>query len=205
MLSEYGQKLDERAKLFLHRLRAAGERMNAQIEQMLSLHKLSQTELQLQTVNLSNIAQEILINLKANEPHRQVETTIQEGLKVCGDPILLRVMLENLLSNAWKYTSKREVAKIEFGAILESGGSPKFYVRDNGAGFNIIYAKKLFRPFQRMHSQAEFPGTGVGLASVQRIVQKHGGQIWAEAAVDRGATFYFTLPVERENKNKAIS
>jgi signal transduction histidine kinase/DNA-binding NarL/FixJ family response regulator len=205
LLSEYGQKLDERAKLFLHRLRAAGERMNAQIEQMLSLHKLSQTELQLQTVNLSNIAQEILINLKANEPHRQVETTIQEGLKVCGDPILLRVMLENLLSNAWKYTSKREVAKIEFGAILESGGSPKFYVRDNGAGFNIIYAKKLFRPFQRMHSQAEFPGTGVGLASVQRIVQKHGGQIWAEAAVDRGATFYFTLPVERENKNKAIS
>jgi signal transduction histidine kinase/DNA-binding NarL/FixJ family response regulator len=205
LLSEYGQKLDERAKLFLHRLRAAGERMNAQIEQMLSLHKLSQTELQLQTVNLSNIAQEILINLKANEPHRQVETTIQEGLTVCGDPILLRVMLENLLSNAWKYTSKREVAKIEFGAILESGSSPKFYVRDNGAGFNIIYAKKLFRPFQRMHSQAEFPGTGVGLASVQRIVQKHGGQIWAEAAVDRGATFYFTLPVEKENKNKAIS
>ncbi|WP_276752221.1 sensor histidine kinase [Chlorogloeopsis fritschii] len=193
LLSEYANQLDERAKLFLNRLCIASDRMNAQIEHMLSLHQLSQTEIQSQAVNLSKIAQETLANLKANEPNRQVETTIQEGLVVYGDSILLRVVLENLLSNAWKYTSKRQGAKIEFGAVLESESLPKFYVRDNGAGFNMTYAQKLFRPFQRMHSQKEFSGTGIGLASVQRIVQKHGGQIWAEAAVDRGATFYFTL------------
>jgi signal transduction histidine kinase/DNA-binding NarL/FixJ family response regulator len=197
LLSEYANQLDERAKLFLNRLCVASDRMNAQIEHMLSLHQLSQTEIQSQAVNLSKIAQETLANLKANEPNRQVETTIQEGLVVYGDSILLRVVLENLLSNAWKYTSKRQEAKIEFGAVLESESLPKFYVRDNGAGFNMTYAQKLFRPFQRMHSQKEFSGTGIGLASVQRIVQKHGGQIWAEAAVDRGATFYFTLSEQR--------
>ncbi|MDM9384955.1 ATP-binding protein [Chlorogloeopsis sp. ULAP01] len=197
LLSEYGNQLDERAKFFLNRLCVACDRMNAQIEHMLSLHKLSQTEIQPQTVNLSQIAQEILANLKANEPHRQVETTIQEGLVVYGDSILLRVVLENLLSNAWKYTAKRKEAKIEFGAALESDSLPKFYVRDNGAGFNMKYAQKLFRPFQRMHSQKEFSGTGIGLTSVQRIIQKHGGRIWAEAAVDEGATFYFTLSEHR--------
>ncbi|MFQ4146906.1 ATP-binding protein [Chlorogloeopsis sp. ULAP02] len=197
LLSEYGNQLDERAKFFLNRLGIASDRMNAQIEHMLSLHKLSQTEIQPQTVNLSKIAQEIVVNFKANELNRQVETTIQEELVVYGDPVLLRVVLENLLSNAWKYTAKRKEAKIEFGAVLESNSLSKFYVRDNGVGFNMTYAQKLFRPFQRMHSQQEFSGTGIGLASVQRLVQKHGGRIWAEAAVDRGATFYFTLSEQR--------
>ncbi|MCX7594359.1 MAG: ATP-binding protein [Fischerella sp.] len=193
LLNEYGSQLDDRARLYLNRMCLAAERMNAQIEHMLSIHQISRAEIQPQKVNLSNIAQEILAHLKSSEPHRQVETTIEEGLTAYGDPVLLRVVLENLLSNAWKYTSQRQNAQIEFGAMPKSNSSPTFYVRDNGVGFNMTQAQKLFHPFQRMHSQTEFPGTGVGLASVQRIIQKHGGHIWAEAAVDRGATFYFTL------------
>ncbi len=193
LLNEYGNQLDDKGKHYLNRLCTAADRMNAQIDQMLSLHKLSRVEIKSETVNLSNIASDILANLKTTEPNRKVETIIQEGLTTHGDPVLLRVVLENLLSNAWKYTSQREVARIEFGCAPETDGLPTFYIKDNGAGFNMKYAEKLFRPFQRMHSQSEFPGTGVGLASVQRIIHKHGGRIWAEAAVDQGSTFYFTL------------
>ncbi|WP_026730856.1 ATP-binding protein [Fischerella sp. PCC 9605] len=202
LLNEYGSKIDEQAKLYFSRMCLAAERMNNQIEHMLSLHQLSRVEIQPQKVNLSNIAQEILAHLKASEPNRQVETTIQEELTAYGDPVLLRVVLENLLSNAWKYTSQRQKAQIEFGAMPKSNSSPTFYIRDNGAGFNMTYAQKLFRPFQRMHSQTEFSGTGVGLASVQRIIQKHGGNIWAEAAVDRGASFYFTLSEEQVQEGR---
>jgi hypothetical protein len=167
--------------------------MNTQIDAMLSLHKLTQVELKRETVQLSGIAQEILSHLKAVEANRQVETHVAQELTVNGDPVLLRVMLENLLSNAWKYSAKVEQARIEFGVKKEKNGFSVFYVRDNGAGFDINRADKLFRPFQRLHSDNEFPGTGVGLASVQRIIHKHGGRIWVEAAVGQGATFYFTI------------
>ncbi|PMB22383.1 sensor histidine kinase [Fischerella thermalis] len=193
LMNDYGSQLDEQAKYYIQRICLATERMNDHIEHMLSLHQLSRVEIQPQTINLSNMAQEILANLKASDPGRQVETIIQAELTAHGDPVLLRIVLENLLSNAWKYTSQRQEARIEFGAVSESEGLPTFYVRDNGAGFNMKYADKLFRPFQRMHTQEEFPGTGVGLASVQQIVKKHGGRIWTEAAVNQGATFYFTL------------
>lgn len=193
LMNDYGSQLDEQAKYYIQRICLATERMNDHIEHMLSLHQLSRVEIQPQTINLSNMAQEILANLKASDPERQVETIIQAELTAHGDPVLLRIVLENLLSNAWKYTSQRQEARIEFGAVSESEGLPTFYVRDNGAGFNMKYADKLFRPFQRMHTQEEFPGTGVGLASVQQIVKKHGGRIWTEAAVNQGATFYFTL------------
>lgn len=193
LLNEYGSQLDEQAKYYINRMCLAAERMNNQIEHILSLHQLSRVEIQPQTINLSNMAQEILANLKASDPERQVETIIQAELTAHGDPVLLRIVLENLLSNAWKYTSQCQKARIEFGATPESHSLPTFYVQDNGAGFNMKYAEKLFRAFQRMHSQEEFPGTGVGLASVQQIVKKHGGRIWVEAAVNQGATFYFTL------------
>ena len=193
LLDEYGSQLDEQAKYYIKRMCLAAERMNDQIEHMLCLHQLSRVETQPQIVNLSNMAQEILANLKASNPDRQVETIIQAELIAHGDPVLLRVVLDNLLSNAWKYTSQCQEARIEFGAVSESDGLPTFYLRDNGAGFNMKYTEKLFRPFQRMHTQEEFPGTGVGLSSVQQIIKKHGGRIWAEAAVNQGATFYFTL------------
>ncbi|KAB8317141.1 response regulator [Tolypothrix campylonemoides VB511288] len=190
---KYNNQLDEQAKQYLNRVSTSAKGINTQIDAMLSLHKLTQVELKRETVDLSGIAQEILSHLKAVEANRQVETHVAQGLTVNGDPVLLRVMLENLLSNAWKYSAKVEQPRIEFGVTKESDGSSVFYVRDNGAGFDMKRADKLFRPFQRLHSDNEFPGTGVGLASVQRIIHKHKGRIWVEAAVGQGATFYFTI------------
>jgi signal transduction histidine kinase/DNA-binding response OmpR family regulator len=190
---KYSNQLDEQGKQYLKRVCASAQGMNKQIDVMLSLHKLTRLELKRETVDLSTMAKEILCNLKAIEANRQVETHVAEGLTVYGDPVLLRVMLENLLSNAWKYSAKVKQARIEFSEIKKPNGSSVFYVQDNGVGFDLIRANKLFRPFQRLHSDDEFPGTGVGLASVQRIIHKHGGRIWVEAAVDQGATFYFTI------------
>jgi hypothetical protein len=190
---KYNNQLDEQAKQYLNRVSTSAKGINTQMDAMLSLHKLTQVELKRETVDLSGIAEEILSHLKAVEARRQVETQVAQGLTVNGDPVLLRVMLENLLSNAWKYSAKVEQARIEFGVKKEKNSSSAFYVRDNGAGFDMKRADKLFRPFQRLHSDNEFPGTGVGLASVQRIIHKHGGRIWVEAAVGRGATFYFTI------------
>ncbi|ARV60702.1 histidine kinase [Nostocales cyanobacterium HT-58-2] len=190
---KYNNQLDEQGKQYLNRVSTSAKRMNTQIDEMLSLHKLTRVEIKRATVDLSSIAKEILSSLKAVEANRQVETYVAEGLTVDGDPVLLRVMLENLLSNAWKYSSKVQQARIEVGMTTETDGSSVFYVRDNGAGFDMTRADKLFRPFQRLHSDNEFPGTGVGLASVKRIIQKHGGRIWVDAAVGQGVTFYFTI------------
>lgn len=190
---KYNSQLDEQARNYLNRICTSAQGMNRQIDEMLSLHKLTRLELKRETVDLSSMAKEILSNLKAVEANRQVETHVAEELTVDGDPVLLRVMLENLLFNGWKYSSKVGQARIEFGVTKETDGSSVFYVQDNGAGFNMNRANKLFRPFVRLHSDNEFPGTGVGLASVQRIIHKHGGRIWVEAAVDQGATFYFTI------------
>jgi len=143
-------------------------------------------------VNLSTLAQDITEDLKMADPDRQVEFVIAEGVTVSGDPTLIRVALENLIGNAWKFTRKNENARIELG-MMTQGKKHVYYVRDNGAGFDMKYADKLFAPFQRLHSATEYTGTGVGLASVQRIIRRHGGDIWAESVVDKGTTFYFTL------------
>ena len=143
-------------------------------------------------VDLSGLARSIATGLHKTQPERQVEFVIQDGLIAKGDPQLLQVALDNLLGNAWKFTSKKPQARIEFGA-MHPDGSAMYFVRDDGAGFDTAYAKKLFGAFQRLHSPSEFQGTGIGLATVQRVIHRHGGRIWAEAEVEKGATFYFTL------------
>ena len=160
---------------------------------LLRLSRVSIGELTTRRVDLSRLAEDILSQLRSEAPERQVEQRIAPGIVAEGDAGLLRIVLENLLSNAWKYMAKCARAWIEFGARLESDCSLLFYVRDNGAGFDMKHAAQLFQPFRRLHRQEEFPGSGVGLATVQRIVSRHGGRIWAEAAPGQGAAFYFTL------------
>ncbi len=168
--------------------------MSALIEDLLRLARLARIELHRQRVSLSQMAQKLVSRFQASSSERRVDFRIQKGLEVYGDDGLLHVALENLLSNAWKYSSRRERGVIEFGALPQADGSLVYFVRDNGAGFNMRFADKLFSPFQRFHRADEYDGTGVGLATVQRIIHRHGGRIWAESEVDRGATFYFTLP-----------
>ena len=192
VLEDYTDKLDDQGKDYLGRIRAASQRMALLIDDLLNLSRISQAELSREQVNLSNLATSILEELKRNEPARQVEFLVQEGLIDSGDQRLLRIVLENLLGNAWKFTSKHARAKIEFGQ-LKIGMRDVYFVRDNGAGFDMAYADKLFVPFQRLHSLSEFSGTGIGLATVQRIIQRHGGAVWAEGALGKGATFYFSF------------
>jgi signal transduction histidine kinase len=146
-------------------------------------------------VELSALAREIIGELRADQPERDVEVRVADGLLASGDPHLLRLALTNLLANAWKFTSNRRHATIDFGRYSQGdrAGTVVFYIRDNGAGFNMDYAGKLFEPFQRLHSAAEFPGNGLGLAIVQRIIRRHGGQVWAESRPGSGATFFFTM------------
>jgi light-regulated signal transduction histidine kinase (bacteriophytochrome) len=162
------------------------------IDDLLNLSRLSRSELKRETVDFSAMARDVLAKLARGEPDRVVETTIQDGMTTEGDKRLLKVALENLLGNAWKFTGKRTDATITFDSEV-SGGMVTYVVRDNGAGFDMAYSDKLFGVFQRLHGAHEFEGTGVGLATVQRIVRRHGGSIRAEGAVDRGATFTFDL------------
>jgi light-regulated signal transduction histidine kinase (bacteriophytochrome) len=150
----------------------------------------------LESVDLSRVASRICTALQQAHPNQQVDFAIQPGLRAQADPQLLQVVLENLLNNAWKFTSKHPQARIEFGAISQANDIPIYFVRDDGVGFDMTYTDKLFGPFQRLHSMQEFPGNGIGLATVQRIVHRHGGRVWAEGAVERGATIYFTLAAE---------
>jgi light-regulated signal transduction histidine kinase (bacteriophytochrome) len=166
--------------------------MGRLIDDLLHLSRLRRYELHLEAVDLSSLAQELAAELQGIRPEREVEFIIGQGLVVEGDEGLLRVMMQNLLGNAWKFTAKHGRARIEFGA-MESEGKRTYFVKDDGAGFDMAYANKLFGAFQRLHGAQEFKGNGIGLATVQRIVQRHGGQIWAESAVEQGATFYFTL------------
>jgi len=173
-------------------VRAETQRMGTLVDDLLQLSRLSRTEMRRQPVDLSGIARTLAARLRESAPDRAVEFVIQPDLIAQGDAPLLEVALTNLLGNAFKFTGKRTQARIEFGRTDGAGGDA-FFVRDNGAGFDMAYAKKLFGAFQRMHKTSDFPGTGIGLATVQRIVHRHGGRVWAEAAADRGATFYFTL------------
>jgi len=166
--------------------------MGVLIDNILRLSRLSREEMHYQTVDLSAIAGEIAEELRAAEPGRQGEFVIAPALTVHGDPALLRIALQNLLANAWKFTSRKEQARIEFGA-REQDGERVFHVSDNGAGFDMAYGDKLFGVFQRLHGAKEFPGTGIGLAIVQRVIHRHGGRVWAEAEPGRGASFFFIV------------
>lgn len=194
VLDDYGDKLEERGKRYLQHVRTSCREMNQLIDALLNLSLVTRTEMRSETVDLSALAQAIASGLREKEPQRDVEFVIEKGMIAEGDGQLLRIALENLLGNAWKFTGKRAQARIEFG-ILHDSPSEKtvYFVRDNGAGFNMAYVDRLFGAFQRLHASSEFQGSGIGLATVQRIITRHGGRIWAEGEVNHGATFYFTL------------
>jgi DNA-binding response OmpR family regulator len=195
LLSEHAAGLDEVGRNYLERVRRAAQRMGMLIDDLLMLSRVSRAETSKEPIDIGAIADDVVDALRRHEPERVVETRVAKGLPVHGDPRLLRIALENLLGNAWKFTGRCAEPRIEFGAQDGDGGAgPVYYVRDNGAGFDMQYAAKLFAPFQRLHGADEFPGTGIGLATVHRIIQKHGGRIWVESAVGAGTTFYFTLP-----------
>lgn len=194
LLDQLNPPLEGEALTFLQHIRQSARRMNTLIDDMLSLSKLTRAEVRKRPVSIGAMARSILAGLRDTAPTRQVRTVVDESLMAEADAGLLQMILENLLSNAWKYTGKRDDALIEFFAEAQPDGGLAYCVRDNGAGFDMAYAQRLFEPFRRMHTEAEFPGTGVGLAIVQRAVRKHGGELWAEAAKNRGATFRFTLP-----------
>jgi len=192
LLEDYSEKLDDEGKKHLQRVRAATQRMGDLIDDMLNLSRVTRASMRLENVNVSGLAGEVTEELKKTQPERRVEFRIEKRLEAKADSHLLRIVLENLLDNAWKFTSKRTEAQIEFGKTFNNGTSA-FFVRDDGAGFDPACADRLFGAFQRLHATSEFPGTGVGRAAVQRIVHRHGGRIWAESSVGHGATFYFTL------------
>jgi len=192
LLEDYGDRLDETARDYLHRICKGVERMGELIEDLLRLSRIARHELCPKEADLVPIARGIVEELRASEPGRDVRLETPEALPARGDPRLLRIMLENLLSNAWKYTRPRQVAEITLG-MSEEGGETVYWIRDNGVGFDMTYADKLFGVFQRLHHQDEFPGTGVGLATVARIVERHGGRVWADAEKGMGAIFFFTL------------
>ena len=199
-LSEkFDPQLDGRGKDDLRRIRAAAQRMSQLIDDLLKLSRVTRSEMTREEVNLSATVEKILQDLRGAHPERQVDWRITPQLKAVGDPQLLRVVLENLAENAWKFTEGRSPAKIEFDQTVHQG-KEAFFIRDNGAGFNMVYAEKLFEAFQRLHDAKDYPGTGIGLATVQRIIHRHGGQIWAEAQVNRGATFYFTLGSQHRSR-----
>ncbi|HKF51219.1 MAG TPA: CHASE3 domain-containing protein [Candidatus Acidoferrales bacterium] len=192
LLEDYGSKIDSSARDFLQRIRAGTQRMGVLIDDLLNLSRFTRIEMQRAEADLSEIGRTVVAELRQAEPQRDVEVVIAPQLCGEGDPRLMRVVLQNLLANSWKFTSKKPHARIEFGRT-DNNGSSAFYVKDNGAGFDPRYTARLFGAFQRLHGVAEFPGSGVGLAMVQRIIQRHGGRVWAEGAVGEGATFYFTL------------
>jgi len=193
LAEEYGQRLDDQGRHYLERIRGAAQRMGQIMDDLLDLARLSRHDLVLTGVDLSAQAREILEALVQGEPGRQVTVTIQDGLLAQADPRLIYMVLLQLLSNAWKFTARTAATRIEVGST-EAHGTTAFFVRDNGVGFDMAYAGKLFDAFQRLHAPDQFPGTGVGLTIAQRILLRHGGRIWAEAAEHQGATFFFSLP-----------
>jgi light-regulated signal transduction histidine kinase (bacteriophytochrome) len=193
LTEDYGDRLDDTGRWYTERIQAATVRMSTLIDDLLLLAQVSRAEMSLGPVDLSAEVAAIAGELQAREPGRRVRFAIHDGVWVNADRTLIRTVLQNLVENAWKYTGKRDGATIEFGATAAEDAGVCCYVRDNGAGFDPAFAGKLFQPFQRLHAVTEFPGTGIGLASVRRIIERHGGRVWAEGAVGRGATFYFTL------------
>jgi light-regulated signal transduction histidine kinase (bacteriophytochrome) len=220
LLEEYGNKLDDTGKTYLERVRKATQKMGFLIDDLLKLSRVSRTEFNSEAVDLSGMVRAIVEAHQKNNPERVLDVTVQEGVMVQGDPYMMKIVLENLMDNAWKFTGKEAHSRIEFGTTVRDdvlvksrlspplaggdkgeGGIRKsdgektiYYVRDNGAGFDMAYVNKLFGAFQRLHTTDQFPGTGIGLSTVQRIIHRHGGRVWAEGEIGKGATFYFTLP-----------
>jgi PAS domain S-box-containing protein len=195
LLEDYGDQLNEEAQSYLRRVRAASQRMAELIDDLLNLARMTRAPMHLEEVDLSAIATKFIEELREQQPERMAKFVVREGLIAKGDRQLLRIVLENLLGNAWKFTSKRPEAQIEFGVIQPGTGSEEsaYFVRDNGDGFDMTHASKLFGAFQRLHSMTEFEGNGIGLATVKRIIHRHGGTVWAEGEEGQGATFYFVL------------
>ncbi len=189
---DYEQALDDTALRYLQRIRGNAQKMGELIDGLLQLSRLSRSDMAVRTVDLTRLAHEVTDELAAAQPWRRVTTAVAEDLRAEADPALARILLANLLGNAWRFTSRHEAARVEVGA-RDQDGELVFFVRDDGAGFDMAYAGKLFTAFQRLHSPGEFEGTGIGLATVQRIVRRHGGRVWAESAPEEGATFFFTL------------
>ena len=209
----YADQIDDVGRDYLRRVRAASQRMGQLIDDLLALSRLARTELRREPLDLTALAHAVADELRARHPERDVTLHVHDGMHAVGDPSLVRAVLENVLGNAWKFTATRDQARIEVGTLgpmvgRTALGAPErraqprldgqtvFYVQDNGAGFDMAYADKLFGPFQRLHTASEFEGTGIGLATVQRIIRRHRGWVWAKGELDRGATFYFTLPTE---------
>jgi signal transduction histidine kinase len=192
ILEDSGDKLDADGKHHLERVRTAAQRMALLIDDLLALSRVSRAELHRGKVDLTRLAETVGARLRHAHAAREVDLSVQQDVVVVGDANLLEVVMDNLLGNAWKFTGKRPHAHVEVGATVEDG-RPVYFVRDDGAGFDMAYAGKLFGAFQRLHSAGEFPGTGIGLATVQRIVHRHGGRVWAKSVPDRGTTVHFTL------------
>jgi len=193
ILEDYAQQLAQEGQDYFKRIRAAAQRMGELIEALLTFSNLTRISMKIEHVCLSDIVQTLANEMHASNPDRNVEFIIQQNLYANVDKVLIRIVLENLLNNAFKFTSKHATAKIEFGMTKDKKKNTIYFVRDNGAGFDMTYADKLFSPFQRLHRTAEFPGTGIGLATIQRILKRHGGSIWAEGIIEHGAIFNFTL------------
>jgi two-component system sensor histidine kinase/response regulator len=192
VLESQGERLDENGRRFMDRIQEASRQMSQLIDDVLYLSKVSRAEVRQHEIDLSGLVESILERLREADPGRVVETRVRPGVIVEGDGRLLRIAVTNLLENAWKFTAREPGARIEFG-IITSMGEPTYFVRDNGAGFDMAYVDRLFGPFQRLHLASEFPGSGIGLATVQRIIHRLGGRVWAEGVVGQGATFSFTL------------
>lgn len=193
LLEEYGEVLGETGRDYAERIQSASERMGTLIDELLQLWRVLRADMHLGPVDLSAEVAAIARELQAREPARQVRFVIQDGVSVTADRTLIRMVVQNLVGNAWKFTAHRDDATIEFATMAADDAEICCCVRDNGAGFDPAYVHKLFQPFQRLHTTGEFPGTGVGLARVKRIIERHGGRTWAEGAIGEGATFYFTL------------
>ena len=192
LLEDYGHKLDETGKGYLNRIRKAGQTMSQLIDDMLKLSRITRAEILKEEVNLGDLARTICDELKATQPDRQLECIVDPQIVVNADKQLLEILMRNLLDNSWKYSSKCPITRIEVGSASQNQ-KKIYFIRDNGIGFDMKYADRLFVPFQRLHSNQEYTGTGIGLAIAQRVTHRHSGKIWAESEVGKGATFYFTL------------
>jgi light-regulated signal transduction histidine kinase (bacteriophytochrome) len=192
LLEDYGSQLDERARTYLDRVRSETQRMGVLIDDLLQLSKVTRAEMQRSPVDLTSIGNAVATQLREAHPERQMEFTIATGLTAHGDAGLLQIVLTNLMSNAVKFTGNCLETRIQFGQSQRNGESA-FFVQDNGVGFDMAFAGTLFGAFQRLHKVAEFPGTGIGLATVQRVIHRHGGRVWADAQIGQGATFFFTV------------
>jgi light-regulated signal transduction histidine kinase (bacteriophytochrome) len=193
LLEDYKKTLDDTGRNYLERIRKATQNMGQLIDDMLKLSRVTSANLRLEPLDLSNIFREIIKKFQENDPARIADIIIQEGIVIDGDSNLMHIALTNLIENAWKFTGKEAQPRIEFGNTYQAE-KKVIFIRDNGVGFDMAYVGKLFGTFQRLHTTAEFQGTGIGLATVKRIITRHGGEVWAEGEVGCGATFYFTLP-----------